>query len=331
MTKNDSTPKPNVIAVVGPTASGKTALAIELATKFDGEVIACDSRTVYQYMDIGAAKPSVEEQRGVPHYMLDVIEPDRVYTVAEYQKEGTAALDSILSRGKLPIVCGGTGLYARALLEGLMIPEVAPQVELRESLRVLADEQGNQAIFAKLRELDPVSAEKIAANDRFRIIRALEVSMTLGRPFSEVTGKSEVPFNVIWIGLNFDDRSILKERISIRFDQQIEAGMIDETKFLLDKYGLTQPILNAVCYRQMISYINDNWSLEKAKEDCILRSFQLARKQIMWFRSNPDTNWFVVDKSKQLFDDVLSTVERQIHTTQERLADSVYNDRSMIE
>lgn len=311
---SDSTSKPIVIAIVGPTASGKTALAIDLAAKFDGEVIACDSRTVYQYMDIGSAKPSLEEQRGVPHHMLDVVEPDRVYTVAEFQRAGTHALNSILSKGKLPIVCGGTGLYARALLEGLMIPEVAPQEELRESLKTLADEQGNQAIFAKLKELDPASAEKIAANDRFRIIRALEVTMTLGRPFSEVTGKTEVPFEVIWIGLNFDDRSILKDRIAIRFDQQMQAGMAEETKFLLTKYGLTQPILNAVCYRQMISYLNDNWSLEQAKEDCILRSYQLARKQIMWFRSNPDTNWFYVDKSKQLFDDVLSTLEGRIRS-----------------
>lgn len=315
MTENDSTSKPNVIAVVGPTASGKTALAIGLAEKFDGEVIACDSRTVYRYMDIGAAKPTTQEQKGVPHHMLDVVEPDRVYTVAEYQREGTIALESILSKGKLPIICGGTGLYARALLEGLMIPEVAPQVELRESLKALAETQGNQAIFAKLKELDPTSAEKIAANDRFRIIRALEVTMTLGRPFSEVTGKTEVPFNVIWIGLNFDDRSILKERISIRFDQQVKDGMIEETKFLLDKYGLTQPILNAVCYRQMVGYLKEDWSLDRAKDDCIQHSYQLARKQIMWFRSNPETNWFMVDKSKQLFDDVSNNLERQIQFT----------------
>ncbi len=306
--------KPIVIAVVGPTASGKTALAIDLAKKFGGEIIACDSRTVYQYMDVGSAKPTMDERQGIPHHMLDVVEPDRVYTVAEFQREGNAALESIMAKGKLPIVCGGTGLYARALLEGLKIPEVEPQEELRESLKALADEQGNQVLFAKLKELDPPSAEKIAANDRFRIIRALEVTMTLGRPFSEVTGKTEVPFNVIWIGLNFDDRSILKDRIAIRFDQQIKDGMIEETRFLLDKYGLTQPILNAVCYRQAIGYLTENWSLEQAKEDCILRSYQLARKQIMWFRSNADTNWFFVDKSKQLFDDVLSTLEDRMRT-----------------
>ncbi|MDZ4832214.1 MAG: tRNA (adenosine(37)-N6)-dimethylallyltransferase MiaA [Candidatus Melainabacteria bacterium] len=312
MTEIDS--KPNVIAVVGPTASGKTALALQLAAKFGGEVIACDSRTVYQYMDIGTAKPSREEQNEIPHHMLDVVEPDRVYSVAEFQREGTVALQSILSRGKLPIVCGGTGLYARALLEGLMIPEVAPQPELRESLKVLADEHGNEAIFSKLKELDPVSAGKIAANDRFRIIRALEVTMTLGRPFSEVTGKTEVPFNVIWIGLNFDDRSILRNRIIERWDMQIKAGMIDETRLLVSKYGLTQPILNAVGYKQLITYTDGLWSLEEATEDCIRHSYQLARKQIMWFRSNPATNWFSVDKSKHLFDDVLTQLDGRIET-----------------
>ncbi len=304
--------KPNVIAVVGPTASGKTALAIALAKRFDGEVIACDSRTVYQYMDIGTAKPTAEEQQDIPHHMLDVVEPDRVYTVSEFQREGTAALDSILYKGKIPIVCGGTGLYARALLEGLMIPEVAPQEELRASLSGLADEKGNQAIFEKLKQLDPVSAEKISANDRFRIIRALEVSMTLGRPFSEVTGKTEVPFNVIWIGLNFDDRSILRDRIIERFDVQIKMGLADETKFLLDKYGRTQPILNAVSYRQMINHHDRIWTIEEAIEDTVLRTYQLARKQIMWFRSNPNTNWFLVDKSKQLIDDVISAVEPRL-------------------
>jgi tRNA dimethylallyltransferase len=304
--------KPNVIAVVGPTASGKTALAIALAKRFDGEVIACDSRTVYQYMDIGTAKPTAEEQQDIPHHMLDVVEPDRVYTVSEFQREGTAALNSILYKGKIPIVCGGTGLYARALLEGLMIPEVAPQEELRASLSSLADEKGNQAIFEKLKQLDPVSAEKISANDRFRIIRALEVSMTLGRPFSEVTGKTEVPFEVIWIGLNFDDRSILRDRIIERFDVQIKMGLADETTFLLDKYGRTQPILNAVSYRQMINHHDQIWTIEEAIEDTVLRTYQLARKQIMWFRSNPNTNWFLVDKSKQLIDDVIRAVEPRL-------------------
>jgi len=306
--KQNERRKPTVIAVVGPTASGKTSLAIELALKYQGEVIACDSRTVYKYLDIGAAKPTIEERKGVPHHMLDVVEPDRVYTVAEFQKAGTAAIQDVISRGKLPVVTGGTGLYARALLEGLQIPEVGPQDKLRESLKQTAETEGNEVLFNKLRELDPVSAEKIMPNDLLRIIRALEVTMVLGKPFSEVTRRVEVPFNVIWIGLNFADRSILKQRIALRMDLMMAQGLLDESRFLHERFGATQPIMNAVGYRQMFNYIDGIWTMEEAIADCLKHNFQLARKQIMWFRANPDTIWFVVDKSKQLFDDVFHQV-----------------------
>jgi tRNA dimethylallyltransferase len=308
MKQNDSA-KPTVIAVVGPTASGKSALAIEIALKYMGEVIACDSRTVYKYMDVGTAKPTSEERKGVLHHMLDVVEPDRIYTVAEFQKAGTEAIQSVISQGKLPVVAGGTGLYARALLEGLQIPEVGPQDELRESLKQLARSHGNEALFKKLEDMDPVSAGKIMPNDQLRIIRALEVTITLGKPFSEVTRRVEVPYNVIWVGLNFDDRSVLKDRIALRMNMMMSQGLLDESKFLLEKFGATQPILNAVGYRQMFNYIDGNWTMEEAIEDCLKHNFQLARKQIMWFRANPDTIWFVVDKSKQLFDDVFRKID----------------------
>lgn len=304
--------KPTVLAIVGPTASGKTALSIDLAVHFGGEVVACDSRTVYKYMDIGAAKPTEAERKGIPHHMLDVVEPDRVYTVAEFQKEGSAAIEDILSRGKLPIVAGGTGFYSRALLEGLQIPEVAPQEKLREELKSLAEREGNAALFNKLKELDPVSATKIMPNDLFRIIRALEVSITLAKPFSEATRRVEVPYNVIWIGLNFDDRSILKERISLRMDAQLKAGVVEESRFLHSKYGATQPILNAVTYRQMFNYIDGVWTMEEAIEDCLKHNYQLARKQLMWFRANPDTNWLYVDKSKDLFRDALNAIDQKM-------------------
>lgn len=301
--------KPTVLALVGPTASGKTSLSVDLAQKFNGEIIACDSRTVYRHMDIGTAKPTLDERKGVPHHMLDVVEPNSVYTVAEFQKDGTAAINSVLSRGKLPIVAGGTGLYSRALLEGLQIPEVAPQEDLRELLRKIAETEGNESLFNRLKDLDPVSAEKIMPNDLFRIIRAIEVSTVLGKPFSEATRRVEVPFNVVWIGLNFEDRSVLKERIALRMSLMMEQGFLGEAKFLHQKFGVTQPILNAVGYRQLFNYIDGVWTLEEAIEDSLKHNFQLARKQIMWFRANPDTIWFFVDKSKQLFQDVLDALD----------------------
>ncbi len=302
--------KPFVVAVVGPTASGKTALSIDLAERFNGEVIACDSRTVYKYMDIGTAKPTKDEQKGIPHHLLDVADPDHIYTVAEYQRQGSAALSDILDRGKLPIVCGGTGFYSRALLEGLSIPEVAPQDHLRSQLKELAEAEGTQAVFAKLQELDPKSAQKIMPNDLFRIVRALEVTITLGRPFSEVTKKVDVPFRVIWIGLNFEDRGVLKKRIEDRLSEQVNQGLVEESRFLYEKYGPTQPIMNAVTYKEMINYFNGIYSLEAAVDDCAKHNYQLARKQIMWFRANQDTVWFFVDKSKQLFPDVINHLEQ---------------------
>ncbi len=305
----DEIKKPIVLAVVGPTASGKTSLSIDLAKRFNGEVIACDSRTVYKYMDIGTAKPTEAEQMGIPHHMLDVAEPDHIYTVAEYQRQATSVLNEILNKGKLPIVCGGTGFYSRALLEGLSIPEVAPQDHLRAEFKEQAEREGTEAIFAKLKELDPVSAQKIMPNDLFRIVRALEVTITLGRPFSEVTKKVDVPFRVIWIGLNFDDRTVLKKRIEDRLAEQINQGLVEESRFLYERYGPTQPIMNAVTYKEMINFFNGIYSLEAAVEDCAKHNYQLARRQIMWFRSNQDTVWFFVDKSKQLFSDVLMHLE----------------------
>lgn len=303
-----------VIAVVGPTCTGKTSLSVGLGLKYGGEVIACDSRTIYRFMDIGTAKPTMDERQGVAHHMLDLVDPDQVYTVAEYQKEGTAALNDIFARGKVPIVCGGTGLYARALLEGLSIPEVSPQKELREELKAFAGEHGNQALHDRLRQLDPGSAQKIHPNDVFRIIRALEVTMTLGKPFSEATKKKEVPFRVIWIGLTYIDRELLRVKIEERLGQQVCAGLVEESKFLYEKYGATQPLLNAVTYKEMINFFDGNCTLEDAIADCVVHNYQLSRNQLIWFRANQEINWFCVDdtNSGSIFDRVTSKIESRL-------------------
>lgn len=311
----DETKKPVVIAVVGPTASGKTSLSIELAKLFNGEVVCCDSRTIYKYMDIGTAKPTEEERQGIPHHMLDLVEPDRVYSAAEFQREGTVVLHDVIARGKTPIVCGGTGFYSRALLEGLSIPEVPPQEELRESLQELAENEGNEAIYGRLRELDPVSADKILPNDRFRIIRAIEVTMTTGRPFSEVAKKVEVPFDVIWIGLTFDDRTILRGRIEERMQIQMNDGLVEESRALYERYGPTRPLMNAVTYKQMINFFQEKWTIEEAIQDCIRHNYQLARKQMMWFRANQSTNWIVVDKSNDVKNDAIQYMHAKLQIT----------------
>src|SRR5262249_50830685 len=209
--------RPLVVAIVGPTASGKTALSLSISERLPAEIVACDSRTIYRYMDIGTAKPSAAERAHIRHHMLDLVDPDEVYTVAQYKEDGTKAIEDILSRGRVPIVVGGTGFYARALLEGLEIPAVEPQPELRASLRELADAEGRPALHKKLAELDPVSAARIGVNDVFRIIRAIEVSVVCGRPFSDLARRVPPRYDTLWIGLTAANRSILYEAIRRRY------------------------------------------------------------------------------------------------------------------
>lgn len=303
-----------VIAIVGPTASGKTALSLKLAQSFPVEIVACDSRTIYRRMDIGTAKPSLEEQRAVRHHLLDVADVDQNYTVANYKEDAERAISDIHERGKIPIVCGGTGFYARALLEGLSIPEVPPNQELRDELNDFADKNGNEQLFARLAQLDPQSAEKLNANDRYRVVRALEVSITLGKPFSQAATLKPAPYPTIWIGLGVHNRQYIKDLIEKRLDEQINAGLLDEVKALLNDFGPTRALLNAVPYKEVIAYLDGNCSLEEARLDAQKHNYQLARRQIMWFRANENTNWFMVDVDdrEKIFSQVSELIDRKL-------------------
>ena len=308
-----NTAKP-VIAIVGPTASGKTALSLRLSKILPVEIVACDSRTIYRRMDIGTAKPSAEEQSAVRHHLLDVADVSEVYTVANYKEAAGCAVDDIHERGKIPIVCGGTGLYARALLEGLSIPEVAPNQQLRDELNEFADKNGNDQLLARLAALDPVTAERLNLNDRYRVVRALEVSITLGKPFSQAATLNPAPYPTIWIGLGVNNRQYIKDLIESRLDEQINAGLIDEVKALLADYGPTRALLNAVPYKEVIAYLDGNCSLAQAKQDALTHNYQLARRQIMWFRSNENTNWFMVDVEdrEKIFSQVAELIDRKL-------------------
>lgn len=310
-------PKP-VIAIVGPTASGKTALSLRLAERLPVEIIACDSRTIYRRMDIGTAKPSVEEQAKVKHHLLDVADVDQNYTVANYKDDAARAIEDIHARGKIPIVCGGTGFYARALLEGLSIPEVPPNQALRDELNEFADKNGNEQLFSRLAELDPVSAERLNPNDRYRVVRALEVSITLGKPFSQAATLRPAPYPTIWIGLGVQNRQYVKDLIETRLDEQISAGLIDEVKDLLRDYGPTRALLNAVPYKEVIAYLDGNCSLDQARLDAQKHNYQLARRQIMWFRANENTTWFMVDVEdrESIFSQVQDLIDRKITDVQ---------------
>jgi tRNA dimethylallyltransferase len=291
--------KPVVVAIVGPTCTGKTVLSLKLAELFHGEIIACDSRTIYRQMDIGTAKPSPAEQATIRHHMLDVVDPAEVYTVAQYKEAAQQAVDQAGKRGRLPIICGGTGFYARALLEGLEIPAVEPQQQLRAELKRQAEEHGNEYLVEKLAKLDPLSASRINTNDLFRLVRAIEVSTVLGRPFSELAGRVDPPYRTVWIGLTVDDRSILQKRIKERFRAQMQAGLLEEVERLLKSYGPCQTLANTVNYKEFVNYLQGTCSRAQAEELCLLHNNQLARRQLIWFRSNSQICWLPVDLNNE--------------------------------
>ncbi|MDP3508308.1 MAG: tRNA (adenosine(37)-N6)-dimethylallyltransferase MiaA [Candidatus Melainabacteria bacterium] len=302
---------PLVIAVVGPTCSGKTSLAIELAKALDGEIVASDSRTIYKYMNIGTAKPTAVEQAQVPHHMLDIIEPDQVYTASQFKREAGEILSQLAGTGKIPVVCGGTGFYIRALLEGLKMPEVEPQKEIRDQLAKAADEHGVEHLREILRQLDPISADKIGVNDRFRLIRAIEVSRVLEVPFSQAASREPVPYNIVWIGLTVARRELLKERIIERIDSQLEDGLVAEVQSIYTKFGATQALKNTVAYAEFIQHIDGTLSLEQARDETIKHSVALARRQLIWFRSNTQMNWFAIDEldNKTIFDQCIAKIK----------------------
>ena len=307
------TVRPLVVAIVGPTASGKTALSLSISERLPAEIVACDSRTIYRYMDIGTAKPSAAERAHIRHHMLDLVDPDEVYTVAQYKEDGTKAIEDILSRGRLPIVVGGTGFYARALLEGLEIPAVEPQPELRTSLRELADTEGRPALHKKLAELDPVSAARIGVNDVFRIIRAIEVSVVCGRPFSDLARRVPPRYDTLWIGLTAANRSILYEAIRRRYHDQMAQGMLAEVEGLINRFGHSQSVMNTVNYRELATYLDGGMTRAEADQLCVRHNCQLARRQLIWFRANPLINWWCVDEiaSDELPEAVLRLIENR--------------------
>lgn len=275
-----------VIAVVGATASGKTSYAIELAKKINGEIISADSRLVYKGMDIGTAKPTIDEMQEIPHYMIDVVEPEYNYSVGLYVKEAKKHITDIISRGKVPIVVGGTGLYFRVLLENYDLPDVKPDYELRKELSSYSYEE----LLEMLTKLDKKAANSVEKNDKKKLIRYIEIIKLAGKPLDLVRGVKEKEFNVEWVGLNFP-REILYDRINKRVDLMIEQGLIDETKKLLQKHGRISNITDTIGYREVLSYLDGELSLDEAKDKLKQNTRNYAKRQLTWFRKNEQINW----------------------------------------
>lgn len=275
--------KPKVIAVAGPTASGKTKLAIELAEKLDGEIISADSRLVYKGFDIAAAKPAMEERKGIPHHLIDIVEPEFDYSVADFYDDAKKVLYDIIKRGKTPIIAGGTGLYFRVLLENYSLPRVEANPKLRAEL----DSKEKEDLLEELKKLDSVSYEKLKNQNKRRIVRALEVTKTLNRPFSEVSVQKEPEFDVEWICPEMKSREELYERINKRVDSMLEDGLIDETKSLLKKHGRIKNFVCTIGYKEILSYLDGESTLEDAVDLLKQNTRRYAKRQLTWFRRNP--------------------------------------------
>ncbi len=280
--------KPKVIAIAGPTASGKTQMAIDLAKQLDGEVISADSRLVYKGFDIASAKPTIEERNGIPHHMIDIVEPEFDYSVGNYAEDAKEVIYNILNRGKVPIVAGGTGLYFRILLENYDLPRVEANPELRAELEL----RDKFDLLEEIKILDPKSYKRLFDSNKRRIVRALEVMKILGKPFSEVSTLKEPEFDVDWKMPLIKSREYLYDRINQRVDLMVEQGLIDETKFLLKKHGRIKNFVCTIGYKEVLTYLDGEATLEEALNKLKQHTRNYAKRQLTWFRANPDLEEF---------------------------------------
>ena len=286
-----------LVLIVGPTAVGKTELAIQLAERLNGEIVSADSRLFYRGMDIGTAKPTREEQARVPHHLIDNAAPDEILSLAVFQQLAHQVIADIHTRNRIPFLVGGTGQYIRAVTEGWNPPEVEPDERLRSELERLKEENNIYWLHERLKGLDPLAAQKIDPRNYRRTIRALEVIMTTGKRFSEQRRQSESPYHLITIGL-MRPRAELYERVDQRIDMMFENGFLDEVKNLLARgYSPSLPTMSAIGYRECIRVINGELSEEQAKADIRRVTRIFVRRQANWFKeSDPNIKWFQVEE-----------------------------------
>ena len=287
-----------VIAVIGPTASGKTGLAVEIAKKFGGEVVSADSMQIYSELTIGTAKPTEKEMNGVKHHLTGHKSIDDEYSVADYVEEAKKAIDNIASKNKIPVLCGGTGLYVDSLLSNTEFSEIKSSPEIREKLFEFAKENGNEALFEKLCKIDPESAAKTHANNLSRVVRALEVFEVTGKTMSEHQKDSHpVPsiYEVCYIGTNFADREKLYSRIEQRIDEMLIEGVEEEARFLFEHNG-TCTAAQAIGYKEFYPYFRGEMSREEAVSVLKKETRHYAKRQLTWFRRNEKINWIFRDE-----------------------------------
>lgn len=282
-----------VIVICGPTASGKTGLSIELAKKIDGEVVSCDSMQIYKDMTIGTAKPTEEEMQGIKHYLIDCVSPDTRYSVADYKRDAIKAIEEIASKGKVPIVVGGTGLYLESLVRGIDYSEIEVDEAYREELNKLEQEKGLNELYETARKIDETAASKISPNDKKRICRILEIYHSTGKTKTELekeSRKNGVQYDYVLFGINMD-REKLYERINKRVDIMLEQGLIEEVRNLINKYSEFPTALQGLGYKEVVEYFDGVTTKEEMIEKIKQETRRYAKRQITWFKRYDELTW----------------------------------------
>ena len=284
--------KPKVIVICGPTASGKTSLSISLAKKINGEIVSCDSMQIYKEMDIGSAKPTVEEMQEIKHYLVDFVSPEKRYSVSEYKEDASKAIEEIINKGKTPIIVGGTGLYLNSLIYNIQYNEMEVDLNYRRELEKEAEEYCLEVLYNRAKEIDPEAMEKVSANDKKRITRVLEIYNATGRNKTELEKKSrkEVPYNYLIFGINME-RSILYDRINKRVDIMLEQGLIEEVKNLINKYSNMPTAMQGLGYKEVKEFLDGNISKEEMIEKIKMETRRYAKRQITWFKRIKNIIW----------------------------------------
>ena len=282
--------KPGLIAIVGPTASGKTALAIHLARRSGGEIVSADARQIYRGMDIGTAKPTAAERAAAPHHLIDIRDPDDDYTVADYQRDAFAAIDAIIARGAIPFLAGGTGLFVKAVVENMDIPGIAADPALRGEIEAEIARDGLAAVFTRLVALDPDAAGVVDPKNPRRVVRALEVARATGKPFTAQRRMREPRHETLILGID-PHGDVLRARIERRVDAMIENGFAREVTTLIERYGAAAPAFNAIGYREMAAHLDGKASLDETIAAIKMETWHYAKRQRTWFRKTKGVRW----------------------------------------
>ena len=285
--------KPKVIVICGPTASGKTSLSIELAKKINGEIVSCDSMQIYKDMTIGTAKPTVEEMQGIPHYLIDCVSPTERYSVADYKKDATKAIEKIIAKNKVPIIVGGTGLYLESLIYNIEYNEIETDLEYREKIAEIEKEKGLETLYEMAQNIDAKAMEKISHNDRKRIFRVLEIYHSTGKTKTQLeieSRKNEPKYNFILFGITMD-REKLYDRINQRVDIMINQGLIEEVEELIKKYDVFPTAMQGLGYKEVVEYLKGLTTKEEMIDKIKTETRRYAKRQLTWFRKYKNLKW----------------------------------------